>query len=61
VDFGNLNDDDPYEANIQIADLNAMNAALAVMWWKRYSGVYHHRTLHHHERLNVNFGRLVVK
>lgn len=61
VDFGNLTDDDPYEANIQIADLNAMNAALAVMWWKRYSGVYHARTLRHHERLNVTFGRLIIK
>jgi hypothetical protein len=61
VDFGNINDDDPYEANIQIAELNAMNAALAVIWWKKFAGVYHHRTLHHHERLNVNFSRLISK
>jgi ThiF family len=61
VDFGILNDDDPYEANIQIADLNAMNAALAVMWWKKHAGVYHHSTLHHHERLSVSFDRLITK
>lgn len=61
VDFGNLNGDDPYESNIQIADLNAMNAALAVIWWKSYSGIYHGRTLRHHQRLNVTFNRLVIK
>jgi hypothetical protein len=61
VDFGKLNDDDPYEANIQIAELNAMNAALAVLWWKKLMGVYHHRKLHYHERLNIPFSKLVVK
>jgi hypothetical protein len=61
VDFGTLNDDDPYETNIQIAELNAMNAALAVIWWKKLAGVYHHRMLHHHERLSVNFSRLITK
>ncbi len=29
-----------YDRNIQIADLNALNAALAVIRWKRYSGFY---------------------
>ena len=29
-----------YEANIQIAELNALNAALAVIRWKRYVGIY---------------------
>jgi len=61
VDFGILNEDDPYEANIQIAELNAMNAAFAVLWWKKLMGVYHHHTLYYHERLNAAFSRLVVK
>jgi ThiF family len=61
VDFGTLDEDDPYEANIQIAELNAMNAAFAVLWWKKHAGIYHHKTLHHHERLNVGFSRLVVR
>lgn len=61
VDFGELNEDDPYEANIQIADLNAMNAALAVMWWKCHSGTYYAPTLHHHKRFNINLGRSVAK
>lgn len=32
--------DDEYETNIQIADLNALNAALAVMKWKKHFGFY---------------------
>jgi hypothetical protein len=36
----NVRDDDEYAANIQIADLNAFNAILAVMKWKKYLGFY---------------------
>lgn len=32
--------DDAYRQNIQIADLNALNAALAVMRWKKLFGFY---------------------
>jgi hypothetical protein len=32
--------DDPYTQNIQIAELNALNAALAVIKWKKLSGFY---------------------
>ena len=32
--------DDDYSSNIQIADLNALNAALAVIRWKKHSGFY---------------------
>jgi hypothetical protein len=32
--------DDDYDGNIQIADLNALNAALAVLKWKKMSGFY---------------------
>ncbi|MEZ5874817.1 MAG: ThiF family adenylyltransferase [Hyphomicrobiales bacterium] len=32
--------DDVYAKNIQIADLNALNAALAVIKWKKISGFY---------------------
>ena len=31
---------DDYSRNIQTADLNALNAALAVIRWKRYLGIY---------------------
>lgn len=32
--------DDPYAQNIQIAELNALNAALAVIKWKKLCGFY---------------------
>lgn len=31
---------DDYSSNIQVAELNALNAALAVIRWKRYLGFY---------------------
>lgn len=33
--------DDVYNKNIQIADLNALVAALAVLRWKKIMGFYH--------------------
>lgn len=60
VDFGAIDqDDDIYSENIQIADLNALNAVLAVMWWKKHSGVYYARSQYHHQRLLVPFDRLI--
>ena len=39
--YGDVNDfDGEYATNIQIADLNALNAALAVTKWKRMVGFY---------------------
>jgi hypothetical protein len=40
-------DDDDYDGNIQIADLNALNAALAVHKWKKMSGFYADREQEH--------------
>jgi hypothetical protein len=34
-------EDDEYDRNIQIADLNMLNAALAVIKWKKLFGFYH--------------------
>ena len=39
--FAEDNDDNEYVTNIQIADLNAMNACKAVEKWKKLSGFYH--------------------
>jgi predicted ThiF/HesA family dinucleotide-utilizing enzyme len=39
--------DDDYDGNIQIADLNALNAALAVLKWKKMSGFYADRNQEH--------------
>ena len=29
-----------YDANIQTAELNALNAGLAVLYWKKQAGIY---------------------
>lgn len=40
IPFAAGNGDDDYGRNIQIADLNALNAALAVVKWKKLYGFY---------------------
>jgi hypothetical protein len=40
IPFADDGGDDNYSRNIQIADLNALNAALAVIRWKKRFGFY---------------------
>lgn len=40
VDFGDVDPDDPYLENIQVAELNALNATMAVLWWKKWAAIY---------------------
>ena len=40
ISFTDAGQDNLYSKNIQIADLNAMNAALAVIKWKKFFGFY---------------------
>jgi hypothetical protein len=40
--------EDDYSSNIQIAELNALNAALAVIRWKRYLGFFATHTVSNH-------------
>jgi hypothetical protein len=40
IDFSEPGPDDDYDDNIQIADLNALNAVLAVIKWKKLCGFY---------------------
>lgn len=44
------NEENIYEQNIQIAEINALNAALAVIRWKRFVGIYDDLS---HERHSV--------
>jgi hypothetical protein len=39
ISFADI-DEDEYGQNIQIAELNMLNAALAVIWWKKLFGFY---------------------
>lgn len=40
ISFAPADEDDEYSTNIQVADLNALNAALAVIKWKKLFGFY---------------------
>ncbi len=40
IPFSEVTEDNEYSRNIQIADLNALNAALAVIKWKKLMGFY---------------------
>lgn len=47
-------DDDEYSQNIQIADLNSLNASLAVIKWKKLIGFYHDHENEHHSTYTVD-------
>jgi hypothetical protein len=40
IPLGGNDADNEYDKNIQIADLNSLNAALAVIKWKKLHGFY---------------------
>jgi hypothetical protein len=50
---------DAYSTNIQIADLNALNASLAVIKWKKYCGFYQDLNREHHVAYSVNTGDII--
>ena len=41
VGFTDTTGENDYDRNIQLADLNCLNAALAVIRWKKACGFYH--------------------
>jgi hypothetical protein len=47
-----------YDRNIQIAELNALNAALAVVKWKKLMGFYQDLETEHHSTYSVNVNML---
>jgi tRNA A37 threonylcarbamoyladenosine dehydratase len=52
------NEKDVYGTNIQIAELNALNATLAVIKWKRILGFYHNHENEHHSTYMFNSNSL---
>jgi hypothetical protein len=48
------NGNDLYRSNIQVADMNALNAALAVIKWKQHCGFYQDLVKAHHTTYSVN-------
>jgi len=47
-----------YSRNIQVAELNALNATLAVVKWKKFCGFYHDLKHEHHSTYSVSTNRL---
>lgn len=51
-------EDDVYASNIQISELNALNAAFAVLRWKKLVGFYHDHLGEHNSLFSINSGQL---
>lgn len=51
-------EDAAYSTNIQIAELNALNASLAVIKWKKISGFYQDLNQEHHSIYTINVDML---
>jgi hypothetical protein len=54
IGFSNDDGDNEYARNIQIAELNALNAALAVIKWKKLCGFYHDFDQEHSTTFTIN-------
>jgi len=52
-------DENAYSTNIQIAELNSLNAAIAVIKWKKLSGFYQDLKQEHNSLYFINTGRLI--
>lgn len=51
--------EDDYSTNIQIAELNALNATFAVIKWKKILGFYQDFIKEHHTTYTINTGQLL--
>jgi hypothetical protein len=59
VSFEDTPGNDDYNRNIQIADLNALNAALAVIKWKKIFGFYRDLKQEHHNQFSIDTNLLL--
>lgn len=56
---GNEDAENEYATNIQIADLNALNAVLSVIKWKKWCGYYQDLVQELHTTYTINDGNLL--
>lgn len=54
IPFSDARGDDVYSSNIQLADLNALNAAMAVIKWKKTLGFYRDLEREHHSTYTID-------
>jgi len=59
ISFGDGEGGNEYDRNIQIADLNALNAALAVIKWKKLFGFYRDLKCEYHSQYTID-GNLLL-
>lgn len=59
VSFAEGKGNNEYDRNIQIADLNALNAAMAVIRWKKLFGFYRDMKGEHHSQFSID-GNLLI-
>lgn len=59
VSFAGGGADDIYASNIQVADLNALNAVLAIVKWKKIRGFYRDAEREHHSTYTTD-GNLLL-
>jgi len=59
ISFSDGDGGNEYDRNIQIADLNALNAALAVIKWKKLFGFYRDLKCEHHSTYTID-GNLLI-
>lgn len=59
VSFEDTPGDNDYNRNIQIADLNALNAALAVIRWKKLFGFYRDLKSEHQSQFSIDTNLLL--
>ncbi|MEY2489226.1 MAG: hypothetical protein QOC70_1168 [Verrucomicrobiota bacterium] len=59
VSFASEGGEDVYSSNIQVADLNALNAAMAVIKWKKIRGFYRDLEREHHSTYTTDGNMLL--
>jgi hypothetical protein len=59
ISFGSDDGNNLYSTNIQVADLNALNAAMAVVKWKKIRGFYRDLEREHHSTYTADGNMLL--
>lgn len=59
ISFAGGNENDLYSTNIQVADLNALNATLAVIKWKKLRSFYRDLESEHHSTYTIDGNMLL--
>jgi hypothetical protein len=58
ISLSDDNTDNDYSRNIQVSDLNALNATLAVIKWKKMMGFYFDQEREHYTTYSIDFNLL---